>query len=67
MIGRPIEAIYGKYAVGGAPEGSTGFNPRLFARAIRMVLRWRAKIGGRNIQATPRSERDDQKRKHVAR
>ena len=41
LIGRPIGAIYGKYAVGGAPEGSTGLNPRLFARAIRMVLGWR--------------------------
>jgi len=41
LIGRPIGAIYGKYAVGGAPEGSTGFNPRLFARAMRMVLGWR--------------------------
>ena len=25
LVGRPIGAIYGKYAVGGPPEGSTGF------------------------------------------
>jgi hypothetical protein len=41
LIGPPIGAIYGKYAVGRVPAGSTGFNPRLFARAIRMVLGWR--------------------------
>ena len=41
LFGRPIGAIYGKYAVGRAPEGSTGFNLLLMARAIRMVLGWR--------------------------
>jgi hypothetical protein len=41
LIGRPIGAIYGKYAVGRAPEGSTRLSPRLMARAIRMVLGWR--------------------------
>jgi len=41
LCGRPIGAIYGKYAIGGPPEGSTGFNLWLMARAIRMVLRWR--------------------------
>jgi hypothetical protein len=41
IFGRPIGAIRGKYAVGGAPPGSTGFNPRVYARAIRMVLGWR--------------------------
>jgi hypothetical protein len=39
IVGKPIGAILGKFAVGAAPEGSTGLNPRLFARAIRMVLR----------------------------
>ena len=41
LFGRPIGAIFGKHAVGGAPPGSTGFNLRLYARAIRKVLGWR--------------------------
>jgi hypothetical protein len=41
LFGQPIGGIYGKYAVGRAPEGSTRFNPRLIARALRMVLGWR--------------------------
>jgi hypothetical protein len=41
VFGHPIGAICGQYAVGGAPTGSTGFNPRLYGRAIRMVLGWR--------------------------
>jgi hypothetical protein len=41
VFGLPIGAIYGKYAVGGAPEGSIGFNPMLLARALAMVLGWR--------------------------
>jgi hypothetical protein len=44
LFGPAIGAIYGKYAVGGAP-GSRGPNLRLFARAIRKVLAWR--ISGR--------------------
>jgi hypothetical protein len=41
LVGPPVGAIYGKFAVGGAPKGSTGFNPWLFARAMGMVLGWR--------------------------
>jgi hypothetical protein len=41
LFGRPIGRIYGKYAVGSAPEGSTRLSPWLMARAIRMVLGWR--------------------------
>jgi hypothetical protein len=41
VFAQPIGAIYGKYAVGRAPEGSTRFNPRLIARSLRMVLGWR--------------------------
>src|SRR5262245_58127499 len=40
-FGKPIGAIYGKYAVGEPPEGSTGLNPWVYARVIRMVLGWR--------------------------
>jgi hypothetical protein len=40
-FGPPIGALFGKFAVGGAPEGSTGLNIPLFARAIRMILGWR--------------------------
>ena len=45
VLGKPIGAIFGKYAVGTAPEGSTSWNVALYARAIRMVLGWR--LGGR--------------------
>jgi hypothetical protein len=41
LFGRPIGRIYGKYAVGSAPKGSTWLSPWLMARAIRMVLGWR--------------------------
>lgn len=41
LFGHPIGAIFGKYAVGRPPEGSTGFNLPLMARGIRMVLGWR--------------------------
>ena len=41
IFGRPIGAIYGEYAVGRPPEGATGFNPRLIARAIGKVIGWR--------------------------
>lgn len=40
-FGPPVGAIWGKYAVGTAPEGSTKLNLRLIARAIRMILGWR--------------------------
>lgn|SRR5262245_127716 len=45
LFGPPIGGIFGKYAVGTAPEGSTSWNVGLYARAIRMVLGWR--LGGR--------------------
>ena len=45
LFGEPIGAIFGKYAVGTAPAGSTSWNVRMYARAIRMVLGWR--LGGR--------------------
>ena len=41
QVGPPIGRVYGKYAIGSAPEGSTRLNARLMARAIRMVLGWR--------------------------
>jgi hypothetical protein len=41
VFAQPIGAVYGKYAVGRAPEGSTRLNPRLIARSLRMVLGWR--------------------------
>jgi hypothetical protein len=41
VFARPVGAIFGKYAVGRAPEGSARFNPRLIARALRKVLGWR--------------------------
>jgi hypothetical protein len=41
IFGPPVGAIYGKYATGAAPGASTGLNPRLIARALRMVFGWR--------------------------
>jgi hypothetical protein len=41
VCGRPVGAIFGKFATGTPPEGSTGINLRLYGRAIRMVLGWR--------------------------
>ena len=41
LVGPPIGRIYGKYAIGRAPEGSTRLSPWLMTRAIRMVLGWR--------------------------
>lgn len=41
LFGNPIGAIQGKYAIGGAPEGSTRLNPRLVARALSKILGWR--------------------------
>ena len=41
LFGPAIGAIYGKYAVGGAPAGSRGPNLGLFARVICKVLGWR--------------------------
>jgi hypothetical protein len=41
VFGKPIGAIFGKYAIGEAPAGSTRMNLSLMLRAIRMVLGWR--------------------------
>jgi len=41
IFGRPIGRIFGKYAVGRPPEGSTRLNPWLVARAVSKVLGWR--------------------------
>jgi len=41
VLGKPIGAILGKFAIGTPPGGSTGWNIGLYARAIVMVLRWR--------------------------
>lgn len=45
VFGRPVGAILGRFAVGGAPPGSTGLNVRLLGRAAAKVLSWR--FGGR--------------------
>lgn len=44
LFGKPMASIYGNFAVGQAPPGSTGFPFRLMARSLRMVLGW--KLGG---------------------
>ncbi|WP_456655463.1 DUF6151 family protein [Bradyrhizobium sp. JR3.5] len=41
VFGKPTGAILGKYAIGEAPKGSTGFNLPLILRAIGKVLGWR--------------------------
>jgi hypothetical protein len=41
LFGRPLGRIFGRYAVGHPPKGSTGLNPWLMVRAIRRVLGWR--------------------------
>jgi hypothetical protein len=41
LVGPRRGGIFGKHAVGRAPPGTTGFNPRLIARSVRMVLGWR--------------------------
>jgi len=40
-FGKPAGAIFGKFAVGGAPPGSTRLNLPLLLRAISRVLGWR--------------------------
>ena len=45
VVGAPMGAILGKYAVGEAPAGSTGLNLSLFLRAIGRVIGWR--LGGK--------------------
>jgi hypothetical protein len=41
VFGPPTGAIMGKYAVGGAPPGTTGLQPSLLIRVIAKVLGWR--------------------------
>lgn len=41
IFGPPRGAFLGKFAIGTAPEGSTGLNPRLIVRAVANILRWR--------------------------
>src|SRR5262249_36553342 len=45
VIGAPSGAIFGKFAVGGPPKGSTGVNLPLFFGAIGKLLGWQ--FGGR--------------------
>ncbi len=40
LCGKPVGAIYGKYAVGTPPAGSTKFNPLLLVRSLKLVLAW---------------------------
>ena len=56
VFGAPLGAIFGKFAVGQAPEGSTGLNLSLLLRAIRKVLGWR--LGGK-VWPHPFFKRDD--------
>jgi len=42
-FGTPRGAVFGKFAVGGAPPGSTGVDVRLFAHVIRLVVGWRVR------------------------
>src|SRR5690349_15678686 len=42
-FGKSTGAIYGKYAIGTAPKGSTGLQPLLLVRAIAKVLGWRVR------------------------
>jgi hypothetical protein len=44
-VGPPVGRIYGKFAVGATPPGSTGAPVRLLARAAGKVLGW--KFGGK--------------------
>src|SRR5262245_46268500 len=41
VFGKPVGAIFGKFAIGDPPAGSTRTQPSLLLRAIRMVLGWR--------------------------
>jgi hypothetical protein len=45
VVGRPLGAIYGKHAVGGAPAGSESLNLRLLGRSLRLMSGWW--LGGR--------------------
>jgi hypothetical protein len=41
VVGKPIGGVLGKFAIGTPPAGSTRPNPRLIARALGNILRWR--------------------------
>jgi hypothetical protein len=41
VVGKPVGAILGQFAIGAAPEGSTRTNPRLLLRLIGKVLSWK--------------------------
>lgn len=43
--GPPVGGILGKFAVGTPPEGTTGLNVKVIARALRLVAGW--KLGGK--------------------
>jgi hypothetical protein len=45
VFGPPVGAVFGKYAVGAAPEASPRIGLRLMARTIPLVVGWR--LGGR--------------------
>ena len=40
VFGAPRARIFGKYAIGTAPEGSTTWDVRFLARSVRLVLGW---------------------------
>jgi hypothetical protein len=46
IFGKPRGGMLGKFAIGEPPEGSTGMNLGLLARAIRSILGW--KFSGRS-------------------
>jgi hypothetical protein len=41
VFGKVRGAVFGQYATGGAPEGSTKLQPWLIAHAVRLVLGWK--------------------------
>jgi hypothetical protein len=41
VFGKPVGAVFGQYAIGDAPAGSTGIKLSLMLRTFRMVLGWR--------------------------
>jgi len=41
IFGKPVGGMLGKFAIGVPPAGSTNLNPRLLARAIKLLLGWR--------------------------
>jgi hypothetical protein len=43
VFGAPVGAMFGKFAVGAAPPGSTGPNLRLIARAASKVVGWKVR------------------------